>query len=132
MYTPEFVAMLKAQVFSNLEHLEHRHLNLLLKHVLEPFVLYCPPEQYTVCITPVLSGALSHTLQRLTFLWGDSLPHPSGASPRVGTVPADPAHFISPPAAAFNPQGGFLVLLQYPLLPHPLTLVHSCSGVRFE
>jgi hypothetical protein len=67
--TPGAASAVAAALLSDLEHMEHRHLAYMLKHAVEPFVLYCPPHLYTTCLPPLLGPLLTHCLQRLSLAW---------------------------------------------------------------
>jgi exportin-5 len=72
-----------ACLLHELEHVEHRHLSLLLKHAAEPMVLHCPPRLHATLLPPLLAPLLSHTLQRLTITW-------QAASAASSTTTANP------------------------------------------
>jgi exportin-5 len=55
-----------------LEAMEHRHVSSLLKHVLEPLVLRCPPSLYTTHLAPVLQRVVTHIEIRLALSWDNS------------------------------------------------------------
>ncbi|KAH8059351.1 hypothetical protein JL722_5373 [Aureococcus anophagefferens] len=54
-----------------LESMEHRHVTSLLKHVLEPLMLRCPPALYDSHLAPVLRRLTAHVEARLAAAWSD-------------------------------------------------------------
>mmetsp|Transcript_20758 Transcript_20758/g.26993 ORF Transcript_20758/g.26993 Transcript_20758/m.26993 type:complete len:1442 (+) Transcript_20758:118-4443(+) len=54
---------------SDIEYMEHRHLSLLLKHAIEPFVLNCPSHQLSIILPPLLAPLIQHCLKRLSTSW---------------------------------------------------------------
>ena len=54
-----------------LESMEHRHVTSLLKHVLEPLMLRCPPALYDSHLAPVLRRLAAHVEARLAAAWSD-------------------------------------------------------------
>jgi len=55
-----------------LETMEHRHVSSLLKHILEPLVLRCPPSLYPTHLAPVLQRVVMHVEARLALSWDKS------------------------------------------------------------
>ena len=56
-------------MLADLDHMEHRHFALMLKHAAEPFVLHCPVDRYASLFPPFLGPLLNHALQRCTVAW---------------------------------------------------------------
>ena len=96
-----------ACLLHELEHVEHRHLSLLLKHAAEPMVLHCPPSLHATLLPPLLAPLLSHTLQRLTVTWeaastavaNSSAPSSQGPLGAVSALSSAGAAAASPSAA---------------------------------
>lgn len=109
-HMPGALAAMAQAILTNIEHVEHRHMVLLMKQVVEPMVLYCPPSQYA-SLVPFLAPFLSHTLQRLTTAWAHVA---KGSSPLVngvpvGNMPFGADQYVPPPPAAWSACGGVVV-----------------------
>ena len=57
-------------VLHNLDFQENRHINFVVRHVLEPLVLSCPPALHATHLAPVLERVAPHMLRRVTAAWG--------------------------------------------------------------
>lgn len=54
--------------------MEHRHIIQLMKTLLLPLMLSCPPELYRRILSPILAPVVSHLRFRIEKTWNDTLP----------------------------------------------------------
>jgi len=82
------VSIIQQSVLLGLEHVEHRHLSLIIKQVMSPFVLNMPISRYESLLLPVFTPFAVQMLHKFSLAWN---PPPEYA---VKNIPAPQQIFI--------------------------------------
>lgn len=75
-------------LMEHVDHMDHQHLRMLLRHLMLSFTRVCPTHQRTTWLLPVLSPLLPHMLLRLSSKWSGMVGQPTanGRASEDGTA----------------------------------------------